>query len=587
MQNNSLINEGNDQPKLTYLNGLWMYFDEIKKRFTINRNKLKILLNIFVQKNKIEEKYATELKILANDFSTKFNNKEDVITTCDRTIMQIVEMFKEESNLMEEKIKFMYDNLIKPLNGFLDAQISCSEEFLRLTINSQADFKLINELFREKELNLMKIGKDLEISLYKIEREKISLENKNEKNKTMEKDDNNNEIKNEGNGGDNKDNINKEDFILKHKRILQKAKIASVEYENFVGIANKEREKFINLSTQMYNHFQSFDEHYIDTIKRRFQTVLEEEIRFMNKYINIKNNVLNNYINLIDVNEDINAFINSKIIKFKIPSEIVCTHYCPQIVLRTRNDPIESKITEKVIEELNTIFLRNKKDQKEKEDIYLFMQNCLKLILEEKDYEKEKLLKLVESKDGRKYFFDSLNQYRIEGIFNLPQKTFDELSFLLNYIIKFATNDEDYDSFKSVVILSQTFYLSNDKNVLLHSNIIDNKIWKEKVFWEKLIEYSISQELNDPKAFYLFLEETTKSKEERINSTINSNIFTYLFNMKLFNFPKDKYKELVDDLVNKYKIDGNSINESLSSINEMDDGEKKDNKKVIKDEKKE
>lgn len=231
--------------------------------------------------------------------------------------------------------------------------------------------------------------------------------------------------------------------------------------------------------------------------------------------------------------------------------------------------------------------MRNKKDQKEKEDIYLFMQNCLKLILEEKDYEKEKLLKLVESKDGRKYFFDSLNQYRIEGIFNLPQKTFDELSFLLNYIIKLATNDEDYDSFKSVVILSQTFYLSNDKNVLLHSNIIDNKIWKEKVFWEKLIDYSISQELNDPKAFYLFLEETTKSKEERIISTINSNVFTYLFNMKLFNYPKDKYKELVDDLVNKYKIDGNSINESLSSINEMDDGEKKDNKKVIKDEKKE
>ena len=37
--------------------------------------------------------------------------------------------------------------------------------------------------------------------------------------------------------------------------------------------------------------------------------------------------------------------------------------------------------------------------------------------------------------------------------------------------------------------------------------------------------------------------------------------------MKLFNYPEEKYKELIDDLVKKYKIDGTSIYATLNSIN--------------------
>ena len=570
MKNNSLINEGNNPPKLTYLNDLWMYIDEIKNRFTVNRNKLGSLLDIFTEKNKMEEQYAKELKKLTNDFITKYNNKED-ITTCDHTIMKLVDMLKEESNLMEEKNKFENENIIKTLKGFLEIQISCSNEFLKLTDSSQADFKLINELLRHKEDNLMKVGKKFELSLYKLEREKLNLEKNKENNKIMEKDDKSNEIKNKGNEGDNKDNNKGKDKDTEDfKKIKSKARASLFEYENFIIVANKEREKFIDLSTQMYNHIQKFDENFIDTIKVRFKMLLEKEIFYMNKYINIKNNILNNYINLINVQEDINTFINSKIMKFKIPSEIECIYYYPQVVLRTRNDPNESKITEKVNEQLTKLFLKNKKKEEGKEDIYAFMQNSMKLMLEEKEYEKEKLLKLVEKKEGRFYFFEALNQYRIEGIFNLPQKTFDELSFILSHLIKFTIKDEDYESFKSLIILSQTFYLNTNKNKFLHSSINDNQIWKDKLFWEKVIDYSINEELNNPRTFYLFLGEKKKNKEERITSSIKSNIFTFIFNMKLFNYPKEKYKELIDDLIKKYKIDDNSIQESLNSINEIE-----------------
>ena len=84
----------------------------------------------------------------------------------------------------------------------------------------------------------------------------------------------------------------------------------------------------------------------------------------MNQIFDIKNNFLKNNINLIDIENDINSFINSKIIKFKKPEKIEWIYYTPQIVLKNRNDPFESKLTEKVNNELNSIFLKSKKKRK-------------------------------------------------------------------------------------------------------------------------------------------------------------------------------------------------------------------------------
>ena len=210
----------------------------------------------------------------------------------------------------------------------------------------------------------------------------------------------------------------------------------------------------------------------------------------------------------------------------------------------------------------------------------IFIKRCIKLILEEKDYEKDSLLKILENIDNRKIFFEALNQYRIEGIFELKQKTFDELSFLLNYIIKIAYIDEDYYSFKTIIILSQTFYLTEKKDKFINSNITENEIWKDKIFWEKLIDYSINDELNNSKDFYIYIEEDAKSRNQRINSAITSAIVTFIFNMKLFNFPEDKCRELVSELIQKYNIDGTTIYATLDSINNIIEIEKNKNQNM-------
>ena len=113
--------------------------------------------------------------------------------------------------------------------------------------------------------------------------------------------------------------------------------------------------------------------------------------------------------------------------------------------------------------------------------------------------------------------------------------------------------------------------------MFINSNINDNKIWKEIDFWEKIIDYSIKDELNNGKDFYIYLEEDSKSRKQRINSAIISGIITFIYNMKLLNFPEEKYKELIDRLISKYNIDGTAIYATVNSINNVIENQKDNN----------
>ena len=584
--------------KICYKNNLWLYLDDIKERFLENRRKLTRIIQIIKYKNNLEEKNCKEIKALCDDFIFQYKSKEEIKTQTDIALDKIIYLIREENDIKEEKTKYIETNIIKSLNGIIDTQIRVSNEILGLVDSSTGDFKLINQLLREKEVLLMKIGQNLESSMYKLERAINAKKTEKKEEKGIEKNQNleliKDKIENDNNKTENKDHNNdingidnnREDLIEKYKKAkeqnLKKAKMILIEYENFINIANDERKKYIGITSKIYNQFQKLDEDFIIQFKNIMKESIDKEINLIKKDLNLKETYLKNYLNLIDVQKDIEAFINSKTIKFTIPTEIKCLYYTPQIVLKNINDPIESKITEKVNKELNSIFLKNKKKEQEEElnESEIFIKKCIKLILEEKDYKKDSLLKMLENIENRKIFFEALNQYRIEGIFELKQKTFDELSFLLNYIIKIAYIDEDYDSFKSIIILSQTFYLTNKKDKFINSNISENEIWKDKIFWGKLIDYSINDELNNSKDFYIYLEEGVKSRNQRINSAITSAIVTFIFNMKLFNFPEDKCRELVSELIQKYNIDGTSIYATLDSINNIIEMEKNKNQNI-------
>ena len=187
MIDNSLNKEENKEEikenKLTYIDDLWMYLDDIKERYLTNRNKIKDIINIFTQKSNLEINISSEIKTLCDKYISKYKKKDETQTQCECAIDKMIDIIIDEMKIIEEKTNYITNNFIKPLNTLLNDQFSISNQIIRLDEKSHDDFKLINQLLREKELSLMKVGKSIESLLYKLERATIESENKKEEKK--------------------------------------------------------------------------------------------------------------------------------------------------------------------------------------------------------------------------------------------------------------------------------------------------------------------------------------------------------------------------------------------------------------------
>ena len=84
-----------------------------------------------------------------------------------------------------------------------------------------------------------------------------------------------------------------------------------------------------------------------------------------------------------------------------------------------------------------------------------------------------------------------------------------------------------------------------------------------------MIEYSISEEVNSSKGYIVFLEEDSQSREKRVESSVMSNLITFLFNMKLFGYSEEESKIVIDEFIEKYKIDGSVIYDTEVSIKDI------------------
>ena len=131
---------------------------------------------------------------------------------------------------------------------------------------------------------------------------------------------------------------------------------------------------------------------------------------------------------------------------------------------------------------------------------------------------------------------------------------------------------KDFESIKSCMILSETFYKSLDDRILLQKEVMKNEIWKKKDFWEEMIEFSIKNEINNPKEYFVFLEEDEIKREERVKNSVNSVLITFSYNMKLFKVPLKERKEIIDIFIKKYGIKENMFyNDDEIDVQEVED----------------
>ena len=251
---NGIVNDSNSTKKdefkatniLTYKKDMWMHFDSIKDKFFFDRAKAKTLLYIISQKNDLEYEYSESLKYLYNHFIMQFDNfinQTNVNSIYNESSLNIsinnfINNLKNESELYANHSKDILQNIIKPLEGSIMNQCEIIHELIGFMNSYEKEFKIIIQQVEQKQINFHERGKNLEISINKLELMKNKRDNPKEEESficgknifNLEED--NSQI----------EEIDKLSEIVENNKHM--AKVLQLEYLDFIKKANKEREKY-------------------------------------------------------------------------------------------------------------------------------------------------------------------------------------------------------------------------------------------------------------------------------------------------------------------------------------------------------
>ena len=185
----------------------------------------------------------------------------------------------------------------------------------------------------------------------------------------------------------------------------------------------------------------------------------------------------------------------------------------------------------------------------------------------------EKLTNLLDKHYNRVVFLQLLSEPRGRGQFEISQITFDILSKLLNKVINKVEIDNDYHSAENAIIISQTYYIIEEKEnkIYLQKNIENNEIFKSKKFWEDLLDFCINKEIvknvsNDVKNGNI-LKENRKDAEDKMSNIAFGKIVSYSKDMKDFGLDKENIIQIVSPKMVKFRMNNESIELVKNIIN--------------------
>ena len=184
-----------------------------------------------------------------------------------------------------------------------------------------------------------------------------------------------------------------------------------------------------------------------------------------------------------------------------------------------------------------------------------------------KEEELEKLKNLMRKKDNRKIFITKLNEFRNIGVFSIPEKTFNEISIIMNWILDFILKDEDFFCAKNIIILSQTFYILKGikEKIYLQQKIENHPVFKNLEFWQIFIQFTISNTISNSIESDIkngkILKESEKDSKKKYDNIIFTHLITLADNMIEFGNDISNIKTIIKQKINYYKI-----NEDLENM---------------------
>ena len=567
----------NNQNKniLTYLS----YFNAISEKaenyYLFIQSYKKYTSEYFDKISNLFKKYSSLFNI--NNATNNINNNSTNPDTSplDKLTKDLYQDFKEQLNVFN----FFLKNIDLSLDNFRGIMNQT-----KLDVENQ---KIIYVNFRNKFIESISLYKkdnqDLINGLSNIEKKILKYYFLTKKVKFDSNSNNNKNNKNKNNKNINKDKIeeeiNKEIKILKNKEdsFLQKD---SIKLKTFVDFNNNIEEYKANFKNSIFLLIKIF-KLSIDSFSKYFKNLFnyqdknasnKEEKKTNKKELFIEYESIINK-NLIKINHDtIKSSMaqtkpknySIKILENKKNNIIkeICDALQKEGYEIDSNISLDQKDISYVTNKLNNFSLLNKDNyfSKKDEEKKLISDLIEKMFSKGGDNQKsleeesQKLSKYFEeNKNYCKYFLSILENKKNNSNVALSSELFDIFTKMFLLISDMIIKEKDFDSQKSLLILSQTFYKSEgDKKIFIFNTIKSHELFQKEENWLNYIKYEIEEKINDKN------KSQNESNKDDINKIKNEIILSQITNlipiMKNFDLDNQKLVNIINSIIDFYTI---------------------------------
>ena len=463
-------------------------------------NSVQQMVTYFLNKYSLISEEAEEIKNLIPKGNSEDNNKDK----------EYLKIFKQE----EQKINGNLSNLTKAKNKYYSMMTKLEEQISKI---EESKKKLISNNNSSKNM--------LNIKTQKTKKEKKEEE--------------------------------------KEKKIIENIKINPYMIEEIVRAKEAYMLALDTLNLTKREYLNSINS-YNDTIK---------------EYDNNENDLLNQLLDIFekydkkiqDKNKEVSGVIlenkngenENKIFIEKINKKYEFEEYIPQ------HNNIDNNIDLNILSEMNKLTGYNIEesfsDPKIKKEIKFILS--LENIINDYSSKKQSLDSIKEYLNDNEYinkFIKRLNKARVDKELDKNKDVFDNIVELFNYILNNLILDPDtnHDVIKNLLILSQSFYINDEKNInkkIFFSNKITTpKEFKTAEFWIKFIQkeienYKLIQGDNEKKEKENKEEEIKEEKKEEIQENKEEENKKEEVNEENIEDKKEEKKEEIKEEVIKEK----------------------------------
>ena len=270
----------------------------------------------------------------------------------------------------------------------------------------------------------------------------------------------------------------------------------------------------------------------------------------------------------IDINRDVREVVESLRSRDKPEKEIPYIHYPTEIDFDKCSDTKDFRVVNDVVQTMrkysDKIFMDydpklEEKKNKMRELIYKFFD----LNKPNDDDDKKQLLEYIQDERTHELFLIILSKLRTNNRFCRDKPLIELLSQILLTILDNAQKKKDYLAAKNCIILSQTFYYTdeskeNPKVYILE--YIKKHVWLKSIeFWKDFIlimilkEYKKLEDMNENIKVNIGKNKNIPENfKPKIGEVLFSQLLPYVGNMNEFNVEKKYIIKIIDDINNRY-----------------------------------